>query len=555
MDDELRRRAGAARAEIEAGVDVESELATRTTVTGLAAITPLPPGRRLVAVVGSIAAVAIAVVGGIVLFGGPDSIETAEPTQPSEPIISVGTTTSTLEPSTEPTTTFAGPTPTVVATTITTTPGANGGGASTTSTTDPTAAPGPTTTTTSTTTTSTTTTTVPAAAAVPWRSLPWEAERIERSCSGDVGCTELRIDADGSIVSYDPTTRTLTRHTTPAITTTVDDGLGQVYLELLGPDHVVYLNVDAATPGDGDADLLAMTLAPDDAGRVLGRWADVTDRVGDRDLVATRNGLVVVGCCDHAALRPAPDAEVLVRWVGRDGGGDTSISGPVMRTEVDAPTLTVHRDDDLPAGTRSWTFEPPADWQPRGMPNVFPTFDGGFIATTFGPEQSVIRGWVGGTIDIVTIDTVERLLLDPNGRVTIADGDRFARFEPFAERAEFWAGQLEFGDDGSIALPDIDSPIDGQADWARNPVAFANAVAGRLQVNERRAIDDVRASESEFRVEVTTSNFFDDSVSASRLELVLSRDDDGRFRFVSGQWGQVCQPGRGQQDFRPDLCN
>lgn len=399
------------------------------------------------------------------------------------------------------------------------------------------------------------TTTVPPDA-VAWQTLPWEAARIERNCSDDqyAGCTRILVDPDGSIVSYDPTTRTLTRHTTPAISTTVADDLGTVYLHLVGPDHVVYLNVDAAVPGDGAADLVAMTLASDDAGRVLGRWAGITDRVGDSDLVATRDGLVVVGCCDHDVLRPHPAAEVVLPWIARDGDS-TAIDGPVVRTEVDLPTLTVHRDEDLPAGTRSWSFDPPADWQPRGMPTVIPTFDGGFMAITFdGVDQTVIRGWVDGAIDMITIDTYEALSLDPNGRVMIADGDRFVRIEPFDDRTEFWAGRPEIGDDGSVTLPDIDTPIDAEAPWARNPIAFGNAVAGRFAVNEHRTIQHDRPSEDEFVVTVTTSNFFDDSVFASRLELTLRRDDDGSFRFVTGAWSQVCQPGRGHQEFSPDRC-
>jgi hypothetical protein len=43
-------------------------------------------------------------------------------------------------------------------------------------------------------------------------------------------------------------------------------------------------------------------------------------------------------------------------------------------------------------------------------------------------------------------------------------------------------------------------------------------------------------------------------VFASRLQLTLSRDDDGRFRFESGQQTHACQPGRGQQDFSAELC-
>jgi hypothetical protein len=109
-------------------------------------------------------------------------------------------------------------------------------------------------------------------------------------------------------------------------------------------------------------------------------------------------------------------------------------------------------------------------------------------------------------------------------------------------------------DDGTVTLPDIDTAIDFEAGWARDPVAFGNAVAGRLEVNERRSVELARPSESEFVVAVTTSNHFDDSVFATRLELTLNRDEDGRFRFVAGQWGQVCQPGRGQQEFSADLC-
>jgi hypothetical protein len=534
MDDELRRRARAARAEVEAQIDVDAELVSRPTASGIAPITTLPPRGRSVAIAGSLAAVAVAIVGGVVLFRGPSSIQTSEPTAP---IASVGATT-TIAPSAAPTTTAQ--------ITNTTTPGPSTTFPGTTTTTSTTSLPAP-------------TTTVPAAPAVPWRTLPFESARLERNCSDDglLGCTQVLADRDGSAVSYDPTTRTLTRHTVPPVSTDVDEQLGVVYLELLGPDQVVYLNVDAATPGDAAADLLAMSLAPGDAGRVLARWSNVTDRVGDHSLVETRGGVVRIGCCDHEVLRPAPGAEVMVPWAGRDGT-EVSLAGPVIRTEVDPPTLTVHRDDDLPAGTRTWTFEPPADWQPRGMPTVVPTFDGGFIAVTFGDvNPTVIRGWVDGTIEMTTIDTAPEYatpILDPNGRVIVADGDRFARFEPFEERTEFWEGRPEVGDDGTVTLPDIDTAIDGDAAWSSDPVSFGNAVAGRVEINELRTIELVQQSEFEFHVTVTTSNHFDDSVFATRFAFTLSRDDAGRFRFVSGQWAQTCQPGRGQQDFSAELC-
>lgn len=407
-----------------------------------------------------------------------------------------------------------------------------------------------------TTTTSTVPTTTVPPAAVAWQTLPWEAARIERNCSDDqyVGCTQILVDRDGSIVSYDPTTRTLLRHTTPKIVTTVDPSFGDITLNVLGPDDVVYLG--AVNPIDEyTSDIVAVTLSPDDSGRELARWSGVIGTSGDSELVATRDGLVVVGCCDHELLRPDPDADIVLRWIGRDGTA-TSISGPVMRTEVDAPTLTVHRDDDLPAGTRSWSFEPPADWQPRGMPTVIPTFDGGFIATTFdGVDQTVIRGWVDGAIDKVTIDTYEALSLDPSGRVLVADDDRFARFDPFEDRNTYWDGDLDIdvGGTGAITVSRRASRIDEP--WATDPVAFANAVVGPfLPPNEQRTITTEQIDESLIRATVTSTNFFDDSGFGTRHALDFTIGDDGHLTLVGGTWGQVCQPDRGHQDFTPELC-
>lgn len=558
MDEEIRRRARAARAEVEGHVDVESELAAHRArpMPGVTPISALPSRGRIVAVAGSIAAVAVAIVGGVVLFGGTDSIETTEPSTPT-------VATSDARPAATPAT--AGP--------VTTTPTSDGPGApaDVASTTTPSIPNAPATAASTTTSTVAPTTTVAATVpitvpitvpsnAVSWRSLPSESAGIPRSCAnGFVDCTQLLVDLHGTLVSYDPTTRRLTRHSTPPVEATLPTTLADgSFLWHLGPDDVVYLGVPGASD-EHETDVVAVTLAADDSARELARWSGVTDSSGDSDLVATREGLVVVGCCDHELLRPAPDAEVVVPWVGRDGG-DATISGPVMRTEVEFPTLTVHRENDLPAGTRSWTFEPPADWQPRGMPTVLPTFDGGFVATTYGSgDETIIRGWDDGTIAMVVIEperdgTVPFPHLDPNGRATVADGDHFARFEPVADRAEFWAGRPEYGDDGGVTLPDIDTAIDFEAAWARDPIAFGNAVAGRLAANERRTIELQRPSDAEFVVSVTTSDHFDDSVSASRLELTLRRDDDGRFRFVSGHWAQTCQPGRGQQDFAAELC-
>lgn len=388
-----------------------------------------------------------------------------------------------------------------------------------------------------------------------WRRLRWEGTRIERNCVDGAVCTDVRVDADGSIVSYDPTTRTLTRHTTPPVRAVLPERHGTARLEALGPDHVAYLAVQPETPAEFAVDIVALTLDDDDAGREVGRWSGIANNVGDSDLVATRDGLVNVDCCDHAIERPAPLAPVLVPWVDRSGER-TRADGPTVRAEVNGPELTIHRDDDLPAGTRSWTFAPPGGWLERGMPDVTPTYDGGFIAWTFGANTAITRGWTDGTIHTIELDNTVSVVsaMDPSGRILLADRDRFVRVDPLADRTEYWAGRPDIDADGAVQLPDVDTAIDFGAGWAFNPTAFGNAIAGRPEVNQRRTIEVVRRSESEFLVTVTRSNFFDDSVFADRYEMLLRRADTGRFRFVSGEWSQACQPGRGHQEFTPELC-
>ncbi|NNE11671.1 MAG: hypothetical protein HKN41_05430, partial [Ilumatobacter sp.] len=331
----------------------------------------------------------------------------------------------------------------------------------------------------------------------------------------------------------------------------------------LGPDDVVYLHVDSSIDDGGDelaADIIAVSLAEGDAGREIERWVGASDWIGDSELVPTRDGLVVVGCCDHVVERPAPDAGVRIPWVDRSGG-PAQPAGPVMRVEVQTSaehgSLTVHRDDDPPVGTRSWTFEPGEQWQPRGMVRVIPTFDGGFIATTWhGGGSRLHRGWADGSVLTIELDDSFLFVagLDPVGRFLVDNGDWFARVEPFGDRTEYWAGRYDVDDDGTVRLTGIDDAIDAGAGWARDPVAFANAVTGPPEVNEIRTIDVQRLGDERFRVVVTDSNFFDDSVAATRTAFDLRRDADGRFRFDSGDWTQSCQPNRGHQDFSTDLC-
>lgn len=397
---------------------------------------------------------------------------------------------------------------------------------------------------------------------VDWRDLAWEGSGIEGSCvRATPNCTQLVHAADGTPVTYEPTTRVLTRHSTPEVSVTLPESYGGAgYVLHAGPDDVVYLQVAPAVPGEQAADVVAVRLAADDSGREVGRWADVANNVGDSELVPTSEGLVNVNCCGPDAVRPAPQGEVLVPWLDRSGAEIVS-DAPMIRVEITYPSLTVHRDDPITGDTRSWTYQPGGDWMPRGMPRIVPTFDGGFIAAEYGSAgTSIARGFVDGTVEQIVLDDPVLFAdsIDPAGRFLLGDTELegwFVRVDPFPDRVDRWDDSAEVDTfTGTIDLGHTDAAIDAGAGWASDPVAFTDAVSRAPDVNELRMITAERRSDTEWVVTRTTSNFFDDSVRADRWELVLNRGEDGRFRFVSGQWSQACQPDRGHQDFSTELC-
>jgi hypothetical protein len=394
-----------------------------------------------------------------------------------------------------------------------------------------------------------------AGGSVNWRTLRYDGSGIAEPC---VGCTQLLVGADGIPVTYDPTTRQLLRHSVPPVEATLPDRYGESpYLYHLGPENVVYLQVAPSVEAELGADIVAVSLSADNAGSEVGRWADVAYYDGDSELVATAQGLVNVNCCGPDIVRPDPESPVLVPWLDSDGEAIRSPSASIQ-VEISYPTLTVHRVDQVPATTQTWTYEPGGDWQPRGMPTIMPTLDGGFVAATYGSGTTIARGWSDGTVETIRLDDTITFpgALDPSGRFHVADGGFFLRVEPFADRTDYWNGDIEVdaGATGAIRILDLDTTLDTGPSWATEPIAFGNAVSGRPEVNEIRSIEAEQRSEIEWLVTVTTSNLFDDSVTAVRWELVLNRNDAGQFRFVSGTQTTVCAPGRGHQDFSAQLC-
>lgn len=542
FDDRLRDTARAARSETEASLDVEAALEAMHRNSGTVSIEPgRPRHRTAVGWLVAAAALTFALSAGILFTRGTDDVATTDDSIPTSSLERADATM---------------PDPTLAATS--TTPSA-----STTSTTPSPVVPPPTTaeTTTTETTTAVTTTTVspPTTGAgvevSGWRDFPWAASGVPGSCvPGDATCTQLVHDASGDPITYQPTTRVLTRHVTPEVAVTLPVEYGDAgFVVAAGPDDVVYLSVAPAVADEMAADVVAVTLADKDLGREIGRWAGVTNTVGDSSLVPTRDGLVDVGCCGTDTIRPAPDAQVLVPWLGRDGE-PVALDTPVFVVEIEYPALTVNRKN--PDGsTRTWTYEPAGDWMPRGMPNLTATFDGGFVAAELGSGGSTLaRGYADGRLDQVVLGPEFVVVdgVDPAGRILVGDVPEldgwFARADPFANGVNRWSVETTTGADGSIDVGDTSEIA------VESVVEFVDAVAPPPDVNEIRTIDVIRRDEGEWSATVTTANLFDDSVAAVRWELEIRQIDGRSFEVMTASATQRCQPGRGRDTFSTERC-
>jgi hypothetical protein len=525
MDDELRRRARRAREAVERDVDTDAAL-DRFSTAGDTTVVHVEGRRRtprwvLPAIA---AATALVIAGGLVVLRGDTDDELTMATAPSTvPVtLTTGATTPGTAPSTVPTATTEPDTTSTLA-------------------------PGPTTTTTP----ETTTTLLLNPSSI--GDFPTERSRITRQCADGtfVGCTQLALAPDGTTVSFDPRSGTLTMHAVPPVSTVLSADLGDPAIVAVGPDDVVYLSVQAPGIDDPVGDLVAVSLAAGDGGAEIRRWPSTLDRSGDTELVATPAGMAEVGCCDAAPVRPAPDVEARFPWVRRDG---TVTEAAIPYLQVRYDTMQVQRD-----GT-AWPLRLDADEHLlRGMPAMVATFDGGVIATFVRLDGSatIVRAWPDGTTDELVLDRPPALV-EPTGTVVgvVDDGDdRFVRADPWLDRRIDWEGSLELDtDDWSLTAPGLDAFLSAaDPSWERDPVAFADAVVGPAALNEVRSIRVVADDPTGVSVEVVTSNFFDDSVFASRQQLELTRLG-GDLRLTAGTASQVCQPDRGQQTFEAELC-
>ena len=115
-----------------------------------------------------------------------------------------------------------------------------------------------------------------------------------------------------------------------------------------------------------------------------------------------------------------------------------------------------------------------------------------------------------------------------------------------AELAPVWDGTatVDF-ETGDITAPGFNELIEtSQPEWAADP----REAAAMLLASVGEGADTLDVEGDTHVVTVVFEDLPDDSTAATRYVLKFEVADDGLVRFVSGTWGQRCQPGRGHQD-------
>jgi hypothetical protein len=371
-----------------------------------------------------------------------------------------------------------------------------------------------------------------------------EHSGIERRCVGD-RCTQLVADPTGTVVSYDPDTRVLTRHSVPEVTAPVPFE-GDVFLVSAGPDGAVYMQTPTSNI-DPIGDLVAVSLVEGDAGREIDRAIGEADLTGDSDLVVTADGLVRVGCCGPDQVLPAVDSPLVMAWVGPTAGEAQ-------------PARTFRFDTDgWVIGDRYWPVELGDQVGIRGMPPITATLDGGFLAIfadTSGMGVTLARGWPDGTVSQLETSDFPALL-EPSGRALYAEDDRFVRvelFQPPTDDHPDWGIDIGPAGEWLINPYTLNAEIDSrQPVWASDPVAFGFALAGPLGAGETRSVVSTPPA-NDVTVTAVTSNALDPGIESSRITLRLTRGDNGLYHFVSGEYDIACWPQHGHVDFQPVNC-
>ena len=152
---------------------------------------------------------------------------------------------------------------------------------------------------------------------------------------------------------------------------------------------------------------------------------------------------------------------------------------------------------------------------------------------------------------------------DAGGDGGDGSADQARACSPESPSSDAWTGlaQVEGGvdpDTGAAPVePFNDFLQDADAPVSTSPCDAAHVFLQLDRPPEEGVTVDVSVEPedaADAAVVVTLDNLPDDSIAASQWELDFDEQEDGTIRLASATKGQRCQPGRGQQDFSPELC-
>lgn len=332
--------------------------------------------------------------------------------------------------------------------------------------------------------------------------------------------------ADGRLLVY--------RASTDSLITIDSDGRQQErplrpslsgYMIAVGPDDVVYL---ATGNGETAGDIVAYRLDPSFATEIR-RVSGVVDPSGDTDLVATRTGLVAVGCCGGSAVRPDPSAEPLMTWV--DGSGATVTEElPRIRVE-DAEGGVVFVRVNPDGSTTRWPSNGSFPAAIRGMPGVAPLADGGAIVT----YQDMLSGAGITYLRLKPSGAIERTISPDvfgfptrSGRLigASADGPVQLVLATFTDATDAYSGDLPTGTSADAVIDALLSQLSDRNDCDSYSAALLN----------RSGTDPVVAT-------VGWRTGCDDSGGGQNLTFSIGSSPDGTWSVTAATTATLCLRG------------
>ncbi len=119
-----------------------------------------------------------------------------------------------------------------------------------------------------------------------------------------------------------------------------------------------------------------------------------------------------------------------------------------------------------------------------------------------------------------------------------------------------WAGIPEPPPaDGSLAVEEFNAYAESVDEpWERDIALVTSEFVQREEMETGSSSYQGTANGDSATTSLVLDGLADDSVRARRYDLTLSRRPDGTWRIDTARWAQRCQPGRGHQDFTPELC-